>query len=201
MTGYEARFNVNSLNTTVVSNTTTGTIHIPFALVINGTRFGADFLQGFVNGFVSFEFIRGVPGLEFGESGASLFIETRSQVSEIVNDTTHGPTFIIRSEVIYNYDFSMPLTSPRLINIQIRVGVSGDINTPIPFERNPLIRGDTLEIIPPGIINIIKKKHCGASLSSCDYKYRLGCQLSQYSIHSYPLTTAGRCKAAIEVAA
>ena len=152
MTGYEARFNVNSLNTTVVSNTTTGTIRIPFALVINVTRFGPNFLlQGLDNGFVSFEFIQRIQGLVFGESGA--FFETRSQVSEIVNDTTHGLTFIIRNEIIYNYNFSMPLTSPRLINIEMRVAVSGDASALFPFVMTPLIRGDTLEIIPPGIIN------------------------------------------------
>ena len=146
---YNVATSVSSLDTTVVSNTTTGEVLIPFTIVTDDATILPGFLISGGGDFIAVQ----LPGTDFLiDSTRANFVQITSlphPTVEIVNDPVRGGVaYVLRDQVYYQYNLDSPVTEPLRINFQLNFFADGPRINPL-ISEIPLLRG-TLEIVPPG---------------------------------------------------
>lgn len=143
--------NVSSLSVTVTSNTTSGTIRIPFTVVVVRDHFsipGMEFLAGPNSGFIALQLPSDGP-FQFSNSEDLLFFDPNT-VPEIETDPNRGVAYVIRDQVVYNYNLVSPVTEPYRVSFDISLFVEGP-GSVTAISRIPFF-SDIIEIIPPGTL-------------------------------------------------
>ena len=147
-TDYRIQANVTSLSVTVVSNSTSGTVRIPFAVTVDRDFFGSGFLESPNSGLIGLS-LQGSPS-EFTFDDSSILVAHRSLVGvEIVYDPTRGIAYVVRDAVVYTYSLSSPVTAPLEVPFVISAFVEGPGQL-IQESRVPFFV-DAVEIIPPSM--------------------------------------------------
>ena len=145
---YRIRANMSNLAATVVSNSTSGTVRIPFTVIVDREFFGG---SGFLesppdSGAIVFTLATS----GFTLSSTSSFIVVHRSLSsdavEVVNDPVRGTAYVVRDVVEYPYSLSSPVTAPLAVPFVLNAVVEG-----LTFQERltPFILGSA-EIIPPG---------------------------------------------------
>ena len=147
--GYVVAASVSSLDTTVVSNTTTGEVFIPFTIVMDDDPILPGFLTSGGGDLIAVQ----LPNTGFLiNSNTATFVQITSLTHpgvEIVNDTVRGGVaYVLRDQVYYQYNLDSPVTEPQQFSFQLNYFADGPRINPS-ISRIPLLRG-TLEIVPPG---------------------------------------------------
>ncbi len=144
---YRIRANLSSLSVTVVSNSSSGTVRIPFAVTVDRDNIGSGFLETPQSSGLIGLILVDSPGFTFSSSNSTVAVHRSLTGVEVVNDTVRGVAYVVRDEVVYPYSLSSPVTAP----------------LEVPFIMNALVQGpegreesrtpffdDSVEIIPPG---------------------------------------------------
>ena len=140
---------VSSLDTTVVSNTTTGEVFIPFTIVTDDGPVLPGFLTSGGGDFIAVQLPDTGFLLNSTRNNSVQITSLPHPAVEIVNDTVRGGVaYVLRDQVYYQYNLDTPVTEPLQINFQLNYFVDGPRITSA-ISHIPVLRG-TLEIIPPG---------------------------------------------------
>ncbi len=132
---------------TVVSNSSSGTVRIPFAVTVDRDSFGG---SGFLetpqsSGLIGLIF--DTPGFTFSSNGSAVVTHGSLTGVEVVNDPVRGIAYVVRDEVVYPYSLSSPVMAPLEVPFVMNAlvqGLNGRQESLIPFFT------DSVEIIPPG---------------------------------------------------
>ena len=144
---YRISSNLSSLTATVVSNSTSGTVRIPFSVTVDRDTYGAGFLETPpTSGFIVVQLID--PGFTFSNGMAIARYQSLDEV-EVVNDGVRGVAYVVRNEVVYDYSLSSPVTAPMRVDFVINAFVQGPRGL-IQESHVPFLIGNFVEFIPPG---------------------------------------------------
>lgn len=148
--GYTIQANVTSISVTVISNSTSGTVRIPFALTVDRNHF-----DGGVGGFLETPGSSGLIGLVFANSPGFTFSDGSTIVRhesltgvQVVTDPALGTGYVVRDEVVHTYSLASPVSAPLEIPFVVSVLVQGP--GLLIQESRPEFFRDSIEIILPG---------------------------------------------------
>ena len=137
---------MSSLSVTVVSNTTSGTVRIPFSVTVDRDFFGGSGFLETPPDSGAIVLLLATSGFTLSSTSTFIVVHRSLDAVEVVNDPVRGIAYVVRDVVEYPYSLSSPVTAPLAVPFVMNAAVDG-----LMFQetRSPFIFG-SIEIIPPG---------------------------------------------------
>ena len=157
---YEVMANASSYNVTITADRTSGSINIPFTVIIDRFHFGANFPstsdQDAIVMILTFSGSLGVGTGRFNLNGADMSgfkiyynppdIPLLSEIT-LLDNTARGSIMVLRDQVDFTYSLDAPLLQPSSMTFFLAIDINSQSGTS--FSRTPFING-TVELVPPG---------------------------------------------------